>query len=99
MGSSPGPLAFPYLALWEEPAEDFVPSEPVVSRDVGDDAGQRTDTEGCVVRDGEMVLRLRARRQSDMAAGLPDDFVPECAEGVRKITPGDVARQPHTAMS
>jgi hypothetical protein len=34
-----------------------------------------------------------------MAAALPDDFVPEGAEGAGKITPGDVARQPHTAMS
>ena len=63
----------------------------MVSRDVGDHAGQRPDTQGRVVRDGEMVLRLRARRQSDMAAALPDDFVPEGAEGVGKITPGDVA--------
>jgi len=44
--------------------------------DIGHDPGERPDTQGCVVRDGEVVWGFRPRREANVAAGLADDFVP-----------------------
>jgi hypothetical protein len=53
----------------------------MVSRDIGDDTGQRPDAQCGVIWDGEMVFRLRIRLQSNVAARLPDDLVPESPKG------------------
>ncbi len=63
-------------AAREEPLEDLLSGEPVMGRDVGHDPGERPDTQGGVVRNGEVVSGLRARRETNVAAGLANDFVP-----------------------
>jgi hypothetical protein len=47
-----------------------------MGRDVGHDPGERPDTQGGVVRNGEVVSWLGTRRETNVAAGLADDFVP-----------------------
>jgi len=63
-------------AAWEEPLENLFSAEPVMGRYVGHDPGERPDTQSGVVRYRQVVLRFRARREPNVAAGLANDLVP-----------------------
>ena len=83
----------------EELGEKVVAAAADVGSHVIDDAGQSTDAEDGVVGDRDVVLAAGRRRETDMAPCLPRHTVTETSEGPGELSPREVSREPHTAIS
>lgn len=83
----------------EEALDDVISAEAGVLRDVGQNAGECTNTQGIVDGQGDVVLATACGCEAQVAARLSGDLIAEDAQTPGKICSRDVAREPHTAMT
>src|SRR5919106_424631 len=71
----------------------------VVSSHVRKNSGERSDADGIVVGNRDVVLAVPLGRQANMATGLTGDLVAEFAQSPGEVASGQIPRQSHAAKT
>jgi len=83
----------------EQAFDELLSARSEVLSNVTKHAGQRTDPEGRVTRNGDVVLTAFESSQPQMAAGLTGHPIAQVSERLREIVAGDVPRQSQAVMT
>lgn len=68
-------------------------------RNVGEDAGKRTDPQRRMTGNGDMMLATFVGCQPHVASGLSGDLISGASKGADEVIPSQVAREPHAVMT
>jgi hypothetical protein len=85
--------------LTEELGEEILAVAAEVRSHVAENGGQSADAKRLVVGNREVVLATDRRGEANVTSRLPRDGVAEAGEGPGELAPGEVSREPHTAIS
>lgn len=89
--------AAPRGSAFEKRGRDGVALELEVCRHVGQDAGERSDPEICVVRDRDVVDAALLGGEAHVAAGLSRDLVAITPECPGELAAREIAGEPHAS--
>lgn len=85
--------------LSEQSMLNLAAVELEMRRHLAENCRKRSNLEACVVGNREVVLPLLLRGKPKVAAALPRDLVPICAESLGQVAPTQVPRQLHAAIT